>query len=132
MYSVSTVNKELHSLTDSHASLFPVFLNVELVPALAHLRVAQLTRPACELVRVLPPRGDKGLARPIMLPQPADLRLPSRCGGAWLPRVDAVVEPERMGHRVGARRVFLRRALTDGALAAGEVVRACQAMPLLC
>ena len=63
--------------------------------------------------------------RPIIYPdtrQPADSRLPNRCEGAWLPRVDAVVEPERMGHRVGARRVFLRRALTDGAIAASEVV----------
>ena len=53
-------------------------LDSGLVPALARasdLRVAQLTRPACELVRVLPPRGDKGLARPIMLPQRADSRL---------------------------------------------------------
>ena len=76
-------------------------LDSGLVPALARasdLRVAQLTRPACELVRVLPPRGDKRLGRPIMLPQPADSRLPNRCGGAWLPRVDAIVEPKRMGH----------------------------------
>ena len=67
-------------LTFHHQSHHPdvLFLDAGLVPALARasdLRVAQLTRPACELVRVLPPRGDKGLARPIMLPQRADSRL---------------------------------------------------------
>ena len=95
------------------------------VPAPApfrQLRVAQLTRPACELVRVLPPRRDKGLGRPIILPKPADSRLPNRFGGVWLPRVDAKVELERMGHCVGARRVHHRRAIS-------EVAKACQAIP---
>lgn len=108
-------------------------LSPGLVPALARprlLRVAQLTRPACELIRILPPRVDKRCGRPITLPQPADSRLPNRCGGRWLPCVDAKVEPECVGHCVSARRVLLR-AITGGVIAAGEVVSACQAIPCL-
>ena len=110
-------------------------LSPGLVPALARprlLRVAQLTRPACELIRILPPRVDKRCGRPITLPQPADSRLPNRCGGRWLPCVDAKVEPECVGHCVSARRVLLRRAITGGAIrCTGEVVSACQAIPCL-